>query len=372
MAPVKRLTQRKAASVFGFKAVAGEAEGTFEAFVSVFNNVDLGNEKVMPGFFAKSLEQWKASGDPIPVIFSHQWDNLDAHVGVVLDAKEALPGDPLLPPELSALGGLWVKARLDVEEDFAGRLWRKMDRRSIREFSFAYDVTKARPGSGGALELLEGDLIEVGPTLKGMNPATALLSAKAAEGPLEMLEEADTLAGVPHPEPKALPMAALEGSLEAQLTSIRESASVWAALEYGRDLYALHLEATFPSESRAIVTVERWEDPWGEGPVWELNYSTDAEGLITVESATPIEVTVELRAKMTDHRAESRKALEYHYGKRFASSAEPVMDGTLPAQSDGKAAEDPLEGKAAEDPKTMTTQMTPSKALVDIELIALT
>src|SRR4051812_39383926 len=42
--------------------------GTFEATVAVFNNVDKGGDRILPGAFEKTLAQWQASGDPIPVI----------------------------------------------------------------------------------------------------------------------------------------------------------------------------------------------------------------------------------------------------------------------------------------------------------------
>lgn len=317
--------QHKSAPVYGFKAVAGAPEGTFEAIVAVFNNVDFANERVMPGFFTKSLDQWRASGDPVPIIFSHQWENLDAHVGISSpdDVKELLPGDPLLPPELKALGGLYVKGALEMDEPFAARLWKKMSQRAIKEFSFAYDVTSARPGQGGALDLLEGELIEVGPTLKGMNPATALLGAKAAEvigdplDALELVEELEASLADEDDDPeeetetdddtetetKSLPADAIAGSIEETLDAIRASAEVWAGLEYGNDLYALHLDATFLDESRALVTAERWQDPWGEGPVWELNYTLDDAGLVTVDDATELEVTVSFRPKSRDRDA---------------------------------------------------------------------
>jgi Caudovirus prohead serine protease len=55
-----------------------EAGGTFEAIVSVFGNVDLVGDRVVKGAFKSSLKRWRESDDPIPVIWSHQWDNLDA------------------------------------------------------------------------------------------------------------------------------------------------------------------------------------------------------------------------------------------------------------------------------------------------------
>jgi HK97 family phage prohead protease len=199
MGSPKLVTQRKAGPTFGFKALdegpAPEPPGTFEAFVSVFDNVDLDNERVRPGAFAGTLARWRESGDPIPVIFSHQWGDLDAHVGVVVDASEVPAGDPRLPAEIAGLGGLYVKGALDIGEDFAGRLWKRLKRRSIREFSFAYDVLKAQPANDGVLDLVELDLIEVGPTLKGANPLTELVGAKhrSASDALDVLELADRL-----------------------------------------------------------------------------------------------------------------------------------------------------------------------------------
>lgn len=160
----------KTATLSHFKALddeeGGEPEGTFEAVVSVFGNVDLAGDRVVHGAFAKSLETWKSSGDSIPVIWSHQWQNPDMHIGEVLEAEERDEG-------------LWVKAQLDVADDpVAAKVWRLLSKRRVREFSFAYDVLdeKARKDANDLLEL---DVIEVGPTLKGMNPDTLLLEAKA-------------------------------------------------------------------------------------------------------------------------------------------------------------------------------------------------
>lgn len=399
-----RVTQRKSAPVFGFK-VLDEAAGTFEAIVSVFGNVDLGNERVVAGAFKSSLEKWAASDAPIPVIFSHQWDNLDAHVGEVLEAKELAPGAPELPTELADLGGLWVKASMDLEEDFAGRLFKKMTKRRIKEFSFAYDVVKAKPGAGGALDLLELDVIEVGPTLKGMNPATALLSSKNATAlapdPLEALAIVDELVrnaaaqadedeepdpdddDVEEPDPssagdedpdaandgdaageKSLPSTALGDSVEVTLNAIRDSAEVWATLEYGNELYFCHLEATFLDDARAIVTAERWSDPYGEGPIWELAYTLNDDGTVTIDDATELELTVELAAKRATR-------VGFASLMRSKSTLVAAVAATVTPASEGKA--DESSGSKAEDPKARTDDdgLKPGVALANIEALAL-
>lgn len=316
-------TYRKAVPAY-FKALTGDGipDGTFEAVVAVFNNVDLGGDRIIPGAFEKSLAQWKSSGDPIPVIFSHQWDNLYAHVGTVdpSNAKELPPGDAQLPAELKDLGGLYVKGLVDVGAPgeagaFATTLFSKMKSRAIKEFSFAYDVEAARP-TKDAMDLTELGLIEVGPTLKGMNPATALLGTKARKAiegmdAMEALEYLDELV-IPPPNAgrrssaapgptaskratKRLPMGTRpEGAIEEVLDQIGASASVWAQIKYGNDLYACHVEATYLDAKQVIVTTERWEDAWGEGPIWELSYAVEDAG-VTIKSAESVEVEVTLK-----------------------------------------------------------------------------
>lgn len=157
----------KSAPVTGFKAVPGEPEGTFEAIVSVFGTVDLVGDRVVKGAFAKSLDEWNTAGDEIPVIWSHQWQNPEMHIGGVQKAEERDVG-------------LWVQAQLDVtESSTAAQVWRLLSKRRVREFSFAFDIAPGgQKRQNGANELLEIGLIEVGPTLKGMHPDTALLDAK--------------------------------------------------------------------------------------------------------------------------------------------------------------------------------------------------
>lgn len=144
---------------------AADNLGEFEALVSVFNNVDLGGDRVLPGAFTKSLEQWSSSGDPIPVIWNHQWDNPLAHIGKVGTATETDEG-------------LLVKGKLDLDNSFAAQVHRLLSERRVKELSFGYNVVDGEQ-KDGAFNLKELDLIEVGPTLKGMNPATQLLAVKS-------------------------------------------------------------------------------------------------------------------------------------------------------------------------------------------------
>ena len=347
---------RISAKTFGLKALPDEGPGIFSAVVSVFGNVDYHGDRILPGAFTASLEGWKASGDPIPVIFSHQWDNPDAHVGEVLEARELLAGDPLLAGTgLEQNGGLWTKFQLYVEdpdETAARRLAKRLDRRTIREFSFAYDVLEEQRGSDGANELVALDVLEVGPTLKGANPATRLLAKTLGEdwdqlGETELIDRlAKAVAARDAGTEKARVSVTFEGSIEEELEAIHEAGRDWAIeLDAGNGgFYWLHQEATYPDELRAIVLVEGWDDPIGEGVFYELTFERDEDGALSVADAAEIEVTVDVTPKALARR---RLASVTHGAKRGTVALEP---NTGKSEDNG---EEP-EGANPEDPGTRT------------------
>ena len=387
---------RTTGAVHGLKAVGDPADGVFEAYVSIFGNVDYHGDRILPGAFASSIERWKSSGDPVPVIFSHQWDDLDAHIGSVLELEEHLPGDARLPESIRENGGLWTRFELELDEDFASRVAKKLTKRTIREFSFAYDVLDEKRGSDGANELLELDVLEVGPTLKGANPATVLL-AKAFgpdvsdEEAVELLRKAVSHAFAPgdddparcvlcgltrntvahnlnaaEGETKARVPVTFEGSIELELEELYSAAVAWATdLDVGEGgFYFLHAEATYPAELRSIVLVEGWEDPVGEGIFFELTFERAEDGSLAVKEAAEIEVSVELsrKARAWKHRGRSPLAEK----SRATVTTEPTGKGT------GNP-EDPERGNG-EDLDSRTGSETSDggdPALVDLELLEL-
>ncbi|MEV6124853.1 HK97 family phage prohead protease [Streptomyces sp. NPDC052077] len=158
----------------------GLADGQFRALVSVFGNEDSMGDVIVPGAFAKVLAEWKASGDPIPVVWSHKWADPFAHIGSVLEATETP-------------AGLEVLAQIeDMDTNPTARhVHGLLTGRRIKQFSFAYDV-----GEGGWVDTDDltahpwgeyyeirqfSRLYEVGPCLIGANEETDLLAAKAAD-----------------------------------------------------------------------------------------------------------------------------------------------------------------------------------------------
>ena len=159
----------------------GLADGQFRALVSVFGNKDSYGDVIVPGAFAETLAEWAASGDPIPVYYSHRMDDPDFNIGHVLEARETDEG-------------LEVLAQLDVDDPVPGskapQVHRLLKGRRITQFSFAYDVLEggwAKRQDDGKddeyYELRKLKLYEVGPTPIGANQETELLAVKsAAEG----------------------------------------------------------------------------------------------------------------------------------------------------------------------------------------------
>jgi len=150
------------------KAANATDDGIVEALVATYD-VDSSGDRIIPGAFANSLEEWAKSGQSIPFIWSHQHDDLDAYLGDVLEAKETDEG-------------LWVKAQIDMEDPKAAKAFRLIKGGRVRQYSFAYDVpeggAKEDTDGPGETALSELKLYEVGPTLIGMNQNTRTLDAK--------------------------------------------------------------------------------------------------------------------------------------------------------------------------------------------------
>jgi len=171
----------------GPELIAGEDKADFEAIVSVFNNVDRGGDIVRPGAFTDTIAAWKASGDTLPVLWSHNMADPMFNIGAVKEIEELSPGDARIPewanPWVKDNGGLWVRAEIDTHAEaspIAKQVRWLLKSRRVTQFSFAYEVLDSAPGyEDGTTELLKLWLYEVGPTPIGMNGLTELVGAKS-------------------------------------------------------------------------------------------------------------------------------------------------------------------------------------------------
>lgn len=155
--------------MLGADGVDGQP-GEFKALVSVFNTVDSVNDVVIPGAFKSTLARFAEKGEPIPVVWSHDWDDPFSHIGYTTSAEETPTG-------------LEVTGRLDLDNPKAAQVYRLLKGGRIKDFSFAYDVKASGPGERegkSVTELHELDVFEVGPTLVGAHRGTELRDIKAA------------------------------------------------------------------------------------------------------------------------------------------------------------------------------------------------
>jgi len=142
------------------KAVSGRE---FEGHGSVFNNIDLGGDIVMPGAFAKSLADHEAAGSLPQMFWMHQADQVP---GVWTAMKEDSKG-------------LYVKGEL-VKTPLGDEMHTLLNRKAVRGLSIGYQVKDAEyDKQTGAYRLKEIDLWEVSLVSLAMNPLAQVESMKS-------------------------------------------------------------------------------------------------------------------------------------------------------------------------------------------------
>ena len=148
----------------------GLADGQFEAYASVFGNVDSYGDVVVKGAFADTLAEWKASDNRLPALFGHRFDDPDYNIGHV---EEAVEDDH----------GLKVRVQLDLDSPKAVQVYRLLKGRRISQMSYAYDVLEGGPSKseelGDYYELRKLKLHEVSVVPIGANQETEVLGVKA-------------------------------------------------------------------------------------------------------------------------------------------------------------------------------------------------
>lgn len=155
---------------------ADEGSGLFAARISAFGNEDLNGERVLKGAFKRTIQAFKDAGKMIPVVWSHQHNQLP--IG------EVDPNDMIETER-----GLDVAGKLFLDDPNALEVWKSMRRGLITAWSFAFTPTKEKVGEDGVREIEDLDLFEVGPTLIGANPQAQTLALKAATQPDEPVTE---------------------------------------------------------------------------------------------------------------------------------------------------------------------------------------
>jgi HK97 family phage prohead protease len=140
--------------------------GFIEGYASVFNNVDLGGDVVVPGAFTKTLKERLKKG-AIKLMDSHKvGEGTAAVIGVVADAKEDDRG-------------LWFRGKLSSVSR-AQDIRTKVKEGVLNALSFGYDTVKAmQDPKAGVNYLKELKLYEISVVIWGMNPLAELTAAKS-------------------------------------------------------------------------------------------------------------------------------------------------------------------------------------------------
>jgi len=132
-------------------------KGILEAYVSIFDNVDLGGDKIIKGAFSESLKK------KLPVgVWMHNWDE---PIAKTIKAKEDDKG-------------LYIKAQLIAGVQKADEAYLLLKEGVIDEFSIGYRVLEDEWEENGTRILKKIRLYEWSPVLAGMNPDTELIGIK--------------------------------------------------------------------------------------------------------------------------------------------------------------------------------------------------
>lgn len=147
--------------------------GEVLAYASTFDRVpDSYGDVVARGAFAKTLADWQASGNPIPLLFGHRTDDPRMNLGAVIEAEEDERG-------------LKIRARFDDENEIAQYTRKLVKEGRLTKLSFAYDTLDAAPvvleDGTRANELRELKLYEVSLVPIPANELTEVIEAKDGE-----------------------------------------------------------------------------------------------------------------------------------------------------------------------------------------------
>lgn len=148
---------------------AGRGSGELEGYASVFGNVDLGGDVVLPGAFRKTISDWRRATQPLPLIADHD----KTTVGVIGSIRD-LAEDQV---------GLKFKAQFSSTQKAQDARTNILEGH-LKGTSFTYLPMKSRPGRIGDDQvrfLEEVRLFEITVTPFPMNLLAGVTAAKATE-----------------------------------------------------------------------------------------------------------------------------------------------------------------------------------------------
>lgn len=146
-------------------------EGTFEGYASVFDNIDLGNDVIKKGAFARTI---KNQSEKVPILWQH---NMDEPIGISTEMVEDNHG-------------LKVKGKLILGVKKAREAHELLKAGAIKGLSIGFDIVD-ESFEKGIRVIKELRLWEFSVVTFGMNPlatVTATKNRKDLEARIEKLE----------------------------------------------------------------------------------------------------------------------------------------------------------------------------------------
>jgi HK97 family phage prohead protease len=198
------------------KAVGDENSGLFQAYFSVFDNVDSYGDMVVKGAFVDDFEVWGPNGSGIPIYWRHRMDDPMLNLGASVQAKE------------DARGG-WVEGQLDLENPNAAYTYKLMREGRVRQMSFAYDILEAgwveKTEDGKTVsfyELRKLKIHEISIVPVGANQETEILAVKSArDAAIAALTGDRRKADEPDPTPNESTSAEDQGTADNEPTDAK-------------------------------------------------------------------------------------------------------------------------------------------------------
>ena len=166
--------------------------GIVETVFAVFGNLDLGNDIIHPGAFAKTFVE---RGHKVKLLDHHNTFSVLDVLGKPLSFRELtadeLPTD-LLKEYPEATGGAWAQVQFNMKTQAGHDAFQHFRAGDIDEWSFGYDALDKDFAEIDKVEvrnLRTIKLYELSPVIWGMNPATTTTSAKDQKPEPEETEE---------------------------------------------------------------------------------------------------------------------------------------------------------------------------------------
>lgn len=156
---------------YGLEIKSLTEEGVIEGYASIFNNVDHGGDKVMPGAFAEGLNKARQAGRTVKMLWNH---DSSQPIGVWEDLAEDGRG-------------LRGTGRLVMDVPKAREVHALMKAGAVGGLSIGYQTVKSEP-EGNIRLLKQVELFEISPVTFPMNERAKISSVKA-EGTDEIVEK---------------------------------------------------------------------------------------------------------------------------------------------------------------------------------------